>query len=135
MTASYGSFGSSNLDGNFSYGGKNWGNFIAANGLDTGPLPRSAGVPGIPRARQRGKCFRPLCWLLGRQYVLLTHTRLNAAAWGLSLLTAQDEMKLLHVLTSAGKVLTTKSRDYVLWLMSKVTSSQRWACRQARRPM
>jgi hypothetical protein len=36
LTASYGSFGSSNLDGNFSYGGKNWGNFIAANGLDTG---------------------------------------------------------------------------------------------------
>ena len=36
VTASYGSFGSSNLDGNFSYGGKNWGNFIAANGLDTG---------------------------------------------------------------------------------------------------
>jgi beta-lactamase class A len=56
----------------------------------------------------------------------MTHTRLNAAAWGLSLLTARDEMTLLHVLTSAGKVLTTKSRDYVLWLMSKVTSSQRW---------
>ena len=36
ITALYGSFGSSNLDGNFSYGGKNWGNFIAANGLDTG---------------------------------------------------------------------------------------------------
>ena len=36
VTASYGSFGSSNLDANFSYGGKNWGNFIAANGLDTG---------------------------------------------------------------------------------------------------
>ncbi len=35
-TASYGSFGSSNLDGDFSYGGKNWGNFIAANGLNTG---------------------------------------------------------------------------------------------------
>ena len=36
VTASYGTFGSSNLDFNFSYGGKNWGNFIAANGLDTG---------------------------------------------------------------------------------------------------
>ena len=36
VTASYGSFGSSNLDGDFSYGGKNWGNFIAANGLNTG---------------------------------------------------------------------------------------------------
>ena len=36
VTASYGSFGSSNLDANFSYGGKNWGEFIAANGLNTG---------------------------------------------------------------------------------------------------
>ncbi len=36
VTASYGSFGTSNLDANFSYGGKNWGNFIAANGLNTG---------------------------------------------------------------------------------------------------
>ena len=35
VTASYGSFGTSNLDFNLSYGGKNWGNFIAANGLDT----------------------------------------------------------------------------------------------------
>jgi Carboxypeptidase regulatory-like domain len=36
ITASYGSFGSSNLDFNFSYGGKNWGEFIAANGFNTG---------------------------------------------------------------------------------------------------
>ncbi len=36
LTASYGSFGSSNVDFNFSYGGKNWGEFIAANGLNTG---------------------------------------------------------------------------------------------------
>ena len=36
VTASYGSFGSSNVDFNFSYGGKNWGEFIAANGLNTG---------------------------------------------------------------------------------------------------
>jgi len=36
VTASYGSFGSSNVDMNFSYGGKNWGEFIAANGLNTG---------------------------------------------------------------------------------------------------
>jgi len=36
ITASYGSFGSSNVDFNLSYGGKNWGNFIAANGLDSG---------------------------------------------------------------------------------------------------
>jgi hypothetical protein len=36
ITASYGTFGSSNLDLNFSYGGKSWGNFIAANGLNSG---------------------------------------------------------------------------------------------------
>ena len=36
VTASYGTFGSSSLGFNVSYGGKNWGNFIAANGLDTG---------------------------------------------------------------------------------------------------
>ncbi len=36
ITASYGSFGSSNVDFNLSYGGKNWGEFIAANGLNTG---------------------------------------------------------------------------------------------------
>jgi hypothetical protein len=36
ITTSYGSFGTSNVDFNFSYGGKNWGNFIAANGLNSG---------------------------------------------------------------------------------------------------
>ncbi len=36
VTASYGSFGSSNVDFNLSYGGKNWGEFIAASGLNSG---------------------------------------------------------------------------------------------------
>jgi len=36
ITTSYGSFGTSNVDGDFSYGGKNWGNFVALNGLNTG---------------------------------------------------------------------------------------------------
>ena len=36
VTASYGSFGSSNLGFNLAYGGKNWGNFISANGLNSG---------------------------------------------------------------------------------------------------
>src|SRR5271165_3766375 len=36
VTASYGSFGSSNLGFNLAYGGKTWGNFISANGLDSG---------------------------------------------------------------------------------------------------
>ena len=36
LTASYGSFGTSNLGFNLAYGGKNWGNFISASGLDSG---------------------------------------------------------------------------------------------------
>jgi len=36
VTASYGSFGTSNVDFNLGYGGKNWGNFIAASGLNSG---------------------------------------------------------------------------------------------------
>ncbi len=36
VTASYGSFGSSNLGFNLGYGGQKWGNFISANGLDSG---------------------------------------------------------------------------------------------------
>ena len=36
VTASYGSFGTSNLGLNLAYGGKNWGNFISASGLNTG---------------------------------------------------------------------------------------------------
>jgi hypothetical protein len=36
VTASYGSFGTSNAGFNLGYGGQNWGNFISANGMDTG---------------------------------------------------------------------------------------------------
>jgi len=36
ITASYGTFGSSNLDANFSYGNKKWGEFFAINGLNEG---------------------------------------------------------------------------------------------------
>ena len=36
VTLSYGSFGSSNAAFDLAYGGKNWGNFIAANGLQSG---------------------------------------------------------------------------------------------------
>jgi hypothetical protein len=35
VTTSYGTFGTSNEAFNLGYGGKNWGNFIAANGLNT----------------------------------------------------------------------------------------------------
>lgn len=36
ITTSYGTFGTSNEEGDFAYGGKNWGNFIAISGLNTG---------------------------------------------------------------------------------------------------
>jgi hypothetical protein len=36
VTASYGSFGTSNVDFNLGYGGQKWGNFIAVSGLNTG---------------------------------------------------------------------------------------------------
>jgi hypothetical protein len=36
ISASYGSFGTSNVAADVSYGGKNWGNFITVNGLNTG---------------------------------------------------------------------------------------------------
>jgi Carboxypeptidase regulatory-like domain/TonB-dependent Receptor Plug Domain len=36
VTVSYGSFGTSNADFNLAYGGKNWGNFIAVSGLNSG---------------------------------------------------------------------------------------------------
>ena len=36
VTASYGSFGTSTLAAEVAYGGKNWGNFISAGGLNTG---------------------------------------------------------------------------------------------------
>jgi len=36
VTASYGSFGTSNAGFNLGYGGQNWGNFISASGMDTG---------------------------------------------------------------------------------------------------
>jgi hypothetical protein len=36
VSLNYGSFGSSNVAFDVAYGGKNWGNFVAANGLNTG---------------------------------------------------------------------------------------------------
>ncbi len=36
IATSYGSFGTSNLAAEVAYGGKNWGNFISANGLNSG---------------------------------------------------------------------------------------------------
>jgi Beta-lactamase enzyme family len=55
----------------------------------------------------------------------MSHTRLNSA-WGLTELTAQDELTLLRLLASPGQVLSPISRRYVLGLMSHVIPAQRW---------
>ena len=46
--------------------------------------------------------------------------------WGLTQITAHDEMTLLRLLTSRNTVLSTASRTYVLNLMARVIPSQRW---------
>jgi beta-lactamase class A len=55
----------------------------------------------------------------------MTQTRLNDA-WGLTELTAANELTLLRLLTSPGPVLSPASRSYVLTLMAQVIASQRW---------
>jgi beta-lactamase class A len=55
----------------------------------------------------------------------MTHTVLNEA-WGLTEETAQDELTLLQLIGNSGKVLSTASRRYVLWLMDNVIPSERW---------
>jgi hypothetical protein len=46
--------------------------------------------------------------------------------WGLTLITAHDQMLLLKVLTSKNRVLDYASRSYELSLMARVIPSQRW---------
>lgn len=46
--------------------------------------------------------------------------------WGLTQITASDELKLLETLTAGNSVLSNASRAYELSLMNQVISSQRW---------
>lgn len=55
----------------------------------------------------------------------MSNTILNSA-WGLTLITAHDELTLLHLLTTKGPVLSGSSRSYVLRLMAEVIGSERW---------
>jgi len=55
----------------------------------------------------------------------MTQTKL-AHAWGLSLLTAHDEILLLSLLSGPNRILSLNSRVYAQYLMSHVISSQRW---------
>jgi hypothetical protein len=57
--------------------------------------------------------------------VKMKQTRL-AQAWGLSLLTAHDEVLLLKVLSGPNRILSEASRVYAQYLMSHVIASQRW---------
>ncbi len=46
--------------------------------------------------------------------------------WGLTQITAHDQLTLLKLLTSTNSVLDTASRQYALSLMAHVTPAQRW---------
>ncbi|MFJ7298484.1 serine hydrolase [Streptomyces sp. NPDC099088] len=57
----------------------------------------------------------------------MTETKPGADGyWGLTQITVRDEQKLLALLTAKNSVLSDNSRAYVLKLMGKVISSQRW---------
>ena len=57
----------------------------------------------------------------------MSQTRLGAGGfWGLTQITAHDEMLLLRLLTSNNTVLNASSRSYARYLMSRVIPSQRW---------
>jgi Beta-lactamase enzyme family len=55
----------------------------------------------------------------------MRHTILSDA-WGLTQITAQDELTLLRVLTTSNKVLSKASRQYAMRLMAEVIQSERW---------
>lgn len=57
----------------------------------------------------------------------MTHTVPGSGGyWGLTQITAQDEQRLLTLLTEKNSVLSDSARSYELGLMRKVVSSQRW---------
>jgi len=57
----------------------------------------------------------------------MTQTRLGAGPyWGLTQITARDELTLLRLLTGSNAVLTGYSRGYELGLMAQVIPAQRW---------
>ncbi|MFF1921496.1 serine hydrolase [Streptomyces sp. NPDC058221] len=57
----------------------------------------------------------------------MTHTVPGAGgSWGLTQITAQDEQRLLTLLTARNSVLSDSARSYELGLMRKVIPSQRW---------
>lgn len=57
----------------------------------------------------------------------MTETELNSGGyWGLSLITARDELQQMRLLTEHNSVLSDSSRAYELYLMNHVVWWQRW---------
>ncbi|MFJ6214219.1 serine hydrolase [Streptomyces sp. NPDC092296] len=57
----------------------------------------------------------------------LTHTTPGAGStWGLTRITAQDELRVLALLDSANPVLTAVSRRYAMSQLARVVPAQRW---------
>jgi len=57
----------------------------------------------------------------------MAHTSLGPGGeWGLTQITADDEVRLLRLLLNPSAVLAATSRSYALRLMAKVTPAQRW---------
>jgi beta-lactamase class A len=57
----------------------------------------------------------------------MTETQLNTGQyWGLSNITARDELQLMRLLTEHNSVLSDSSRAYELYLMNHVVSYERW---------
>jgi Beta-lactamase enzyme family len=57
----------------------------------------------------------------------MSHTRLGLGGyWGLTQITAHDELTLLKLLTGRNRVLDRAARDYALKLMAEVIPAQRW---------
>ena len=71
---------------------------------------------------------------VGRRYMQhflevagMTQTSLGTGPyWGLTQITARDEMRLLRLLVTKNQVFDAASREYALGLMARVIPSQRW---------
>jgi Beta-lactamase enzyme family len=66
-----------------------------------------------------------LRYFLGRAHMTQTHLG-PGGYWGLTQITAHDELLLLGLLMYPNRVLDTASRDFALRLMARVIPAQRW---------